>query len=152
MRSLKSWLKKQGWKRFFKTYGLKKAVDIAIKYKKQAKAVGKKVSLPKEVVLAILFRELICYDIIDDVGNSWVMNYFYYTEQQERYQKASWRERPFIDARPSGVMVDDCSNGLGQIFCSTAIKSNNYAIGKHLLSGKTYKWSNWKHRKKFGLS
>lgn len=76
------------------------------------------------------------------------MNYFYYMEQQERYQKFSWRERLFIDIRPHGVMVDDCSTGLEQIFCSTAIKSNNYAIGKHLLSGKTYKWSNWKHRKK----
>lgn len=140
--------KEQGWKRNFKKYSPEKCVDVALKYEKQAETVSKKVNLPKEYVLAILFRELVCYDLTDDAGDIAVMNYFYHQTQLEMYKKAKWHQKLFMDIKAPIPMREDCSTGLGQIFCNTAIKSNNYAVNEGLLSGKNYKLSNWKHRKK----
>lgn len=102
-------MKEQSWKRNFKKYSPEKYVDMALKYEKQAETIGKKVSLPKEYVLAILFRELVCYNLRDDVGDIAVMNYFNHQAQLERYQKAKWYQNPFINISAPIPMREDCS-------------------------------------------
>ncbi|PEY35752.1 hypothetical protein CN354_15135 [Bacillus cereus] len=124
------------------------AIDIIVKYDKLLTNVSQIYSMRKAMIQSVLFRELFCYGVDDQIGDGLVKTYFEFKEDYEKWEKLPDAVK-IITPPPvaSPVMKEDSSTGLGQIFAATAIDSINYAVTIKLISDKTYETSNWKDRK-----
>lgn len=127
---------------------VKDCVNIVLQYDAVITNVSKVMNMPKELVQSVLFRELACLKLDDDIADNMVINYYSYQEELEIYMKMSWYKQLFI-GMPSTTapMKTDSSTGLGQIFAKTAILANNYLYSRKIIGGQKYNYKDWKSRK-----
>lgn len=138
-----------GAKKYLASRSVKKSVDIVLQYDAIITNTSRVLNMPKEMVQAVLFRELACLKFDDDIADVAVTNYYAYKAQLEMYMNKSWYQQ--ILMTPPKVpfpMRKDCSTGLGQIFAKTAILTNNYLYVRKIIGGQKYNYQDWKARKK----
>ena len=137
--------KKGKVKEFAGGYSPNKAINIILKYDNYIDDVSKGYGVNKALIQSLLFRELICYDALDVAADKAVMEYFSYKQRLEDYKKTKWYIQILTGApTPNGMMREDCSTGLGQIFARTAIGAINYGITNKKLM---FDADNWKVRR-----
>ncbi len=138
-----------GVKKYFASRTVKKSVDIVLQYDAIITNTSRVLNMPKEMVQAVLFRELACLDIRDGSGDSLVMQYYTYLEQLEKYMNLSWQKQLMVKIPIAPLYIKkDSSTGLGQIFAKTAILANNYLYARKIIGGQKYNYQNWKSRRK----
>lgn len=128
-------------------YSTEECMDIIYKYDEWITELSNKYLLPKAAIQTILLRELRCYDIRDDIADGFVVEQYAYLHNVELYNNSEWwlqlimgyPEMPF-------PYKEDSSVGYGQIFASTAINANNWAVTNRIISGYQYDYNNWKER------
>jgi hypothetical protein len=96
------------------------AVDIILSYDDIIDEVSSQLKIQKEMIQAILYRELICYGL-DDVAKDLVVRQ-YYMSRKINLPGTAYDMYNFMDLDDE---VKDSSTGIGQIFASTAIKAEN---------------------------
>ncbi|OMF30082.1 hypothetical protein BK133_17095 [Paenibacillus sp. FSL H8-0548] len=102
-------------------------------------------SIRKAMIQAVLYRELCFEGAEDTVVDSLVVSYYSYKLSLESWENLPLALKLITPAPtfPIGAR-DDCSTGHGQIFASTAIDSNNYAVQNGIISGQLYDATDWK--------
>lgn len=144
--SLKQQVKEDlGNKAVTKKYSTNEAIDKILKYDKTISSASASWGVNKALIQALLLRELTCYNVLDDVADAAVMNYYVYKQQLEDYMKMDWLRQVLVGT-PTPVLPqrEDSSTGLGQIFAKTGMSARNYCLTK---SEKKFSYSNWKERR-----
>lgn len=138
-----------GSKKYFASRSIKKSVDIVLQYDAIITNTARVLNMPKEMVQAVLFRELACLNIRDSAGDVLVMQYYTYLEQLEYYMSLSWKKQLMVTMPIAPLYIKkDSSTGLGQIFAKTAILANNYLYARKIIGGQKYNYQDWKSRRK----
>lgn len=134
--------KEKGWKAKVRKYKVSEAVDIVLKYDSEISKAAKKYKVKKEVIQAVLARELICIWAQDAVADSAVMNYYHNQREIEYYMSLKWWQQLFY-GQPNCLYPqrEDSSTGIGQMYAKTSINATNY------LGETNIDYANWKKRK-----
>ena len=111
-------------------YTVNEALNIILDYDSVITDYCNEYRIPKEFVQSVLFREIWCYSITDDVADNLVKEYY------------AWKRGE--STIPPIVQHSDSSTGLGQIFASTAIDALNHADEREFIMLDTqYDSSDW---------
>ena len=108
---------------------VEESLDIIFEYDELITAYCNTYRIPKEFVQSVLFRELWCYNVLDDIADASVFAYY------------EWKR----GMMPRQDLVrEDCSTGLAQIFAGTAIKALNNAKRRGLIRlEEEYETESW---------
>ena len=122
-------------------YSTKDCLDILYKYDELITDISNKYLIPKASIQTILLRELRCYDVRDDLADSFVVQQFSYLYLVEKYNESEWYQQ-LIMGYPSVPIPyrEDSSVGYGQIFARTAINALNW------YNNSTYDYDDWHTR------
>ena len=130
-------------------YSTDESIDIVLKYDKKISEVSEQLGVPKAMIQAILFKEIRMQDARDTLADSFVIEYYDYKHELERYNElSSWQKLFYPVPIPSNMMREDSSTGLGQIFASTAIAAYNEGIKRGYILGQRIDYNNWHQREK----
>ena len=130
-------------------YSTDESIDIVLKYDKKISEVSEQLGVPKAMIQAILFKEIRMQDARDTLADSFVIEYYDYKHELERYNElSSWQKLFYPVPIPSNMMREDSSTGLGQIFASTAIAAYNEGIKRGYILGQRIDYDNWHQREK----
>lgn len=122
-------------------------VDIIYYYDDIITDVSNKYMIPKAAIQSVLLREIKCFWLQDDVADSAVLSYYAYQYQVEYYNSLGLLQQLFMGYPEYPLLAkEDASTGYGQIFASTAINANNWAIDEGIISGCTYDYDDWHQR------
>ena len=135
--------KEKGLKAYGRTYTVSEAVDIVLKYDSEISKAAKEYKVKKEVIQAVLIREIIChFKLQDEISDMAVENYYYNQQEREHYISMKWWQQ-LLYGMPNYIYPqrEDSSTGLGQIYAKTAIGATNY-LGETKIN-----YDNWKERK-----
>ena len=110
------------------------ALDIIKQYDDKIIETSNSLLMPKEYVQAVLFRELMWIDPLDDYADYCVEATYAYLHQVEQYNKSAWYVQMFTQYPDCPIPYkEDSSTGLGQIFAETCIKANNILIENEII-------------------
>ncbi len=122
-------------------------IDIIYDYDNVITELSNKYMIPKAAIQAVLLRELKCFWVQDDFADSFVLSYYAYQYQVEYYNNLELWQQMLIQYPEYPIMSrEDSSTGYGQIFASTAINANNWAIEEGIISGDKYDYDDWHQR------
>lgn len=103
--------------------------------------ISNKYLIPKTAIQTVLLRELRCYDVRDDIADTFVIQQFYYLNQVEIYENSEWYQQLIMGYPKMPIPYrEDSSVGYGQIFASTAINASNW------YKNTNYDYSDWHDR------
>ena len=122
-------------------YSTQDCLDILYKYDELITDISNKYLIPKASIQTILLRELRCYDVLDDIADSFVVQQFAYWYLVDVYRESEWYQQ-LIMGYPSMPIPykEDSSVGYGQIFARTAINALNW------YNNSTYDYNDWHTR------
>jgi hypothetical protein len=124
------------------------AIDIVLKYDATISDVSAELGVPKALIQAVLFKELRMKDIRDVAADSMVSEYYRYMNGLVMYSELSLWQKMVIGPPQPGLMNEDSSTGLGQIFASTAIEAHNAGIKRGDMRGELIDYNDWRQREK----
>ena len=119
-------------------------VDIILNYDSTITTYCNHYQVPKQFVQTLLLRELWCVDSTDTLADDAVKAYFRWKEECEAWGKLSTFQQmitPYPEA--PGLMREDSSTGIGQMFAWVAIEANNLARSKGLIGTRAYDKNDW---------
>lgn len=128
-------------------YSTEDCLDILYKYDELITDVSNKYLIPKASIQTILLRELRCYDVMDDLVDSFVVQQFSYWYLVEKYNESEWYQQLLMGYPSMPIPYrEDSSVGYGQIFAETAIDALNWY--KHITygNGNEYDYNDWHTR------
>ena len=139
-----SWVKQNKNVGFYST---QECIDILYKYDELITNLSNQYLLSKAAIQTILLRELRCLDILDSLADSIVCEQFAYLYMVDVYHNSSLAQQIIMGYPEMPIIYrEDSSTGYGQIFASTAIDANNWAVNNGIIGGKIYDYNNWKER------
>jgi hypothetical protein len=119
------------------------SIDIILDHDKEITEASEKYNVPKEVIQAVMLKELRMKDGLDVVSDTSVDNYFAYQRAMENYSNLpAWQKAITPVPQPSLPMKEDSSTGPGQIFIKTVIEAEKEVNENEIDS------SDWKEREK----
>lgn len=126
-------------------YSVEETIDLVLKYDSEISAVSKQYGIKKEMIQAIIVREVMCKNALDIVADVAVENYYHNKTELEYYMSLSWWQQVLYGS-PKYIypQKEDASTGIGEIFAKTAILAREYNLKP---GQKHYYYSNWKQRK-----
>jgi len=129
-------------------YSTSESIDIVLKHDRIISEASNRLSVQKELIQTVLFKEIRMYDTRDVAADSFVMNYFSWKEEMELYMESPWYIKLLVEAPKQPFPASqDSSTGLGQIFAKTAINAHNAAIDRGDIEGQKLNWDDWRERK-----
>ena len=130
-------------------YSTDECIDIVLKYDETISKVSRELGVPKAMIQAILFKELRMKDALDDLADSAVLEYYRFNHAVEDYMDfPSWKKILVGPPKPEGLMKEDSSTGLGQIFARTAINAYNKGVEIGYVTGDSIDYNDWHQREK----
>lgn len=130
-------------------YSTNEAIDIVLKYDGEITKVCNELGVPKAMTQAILFKEIRMKDARDVLADSFVMEYYRYNHEVERFFDLPLWQQILVGApKLNSPMREDSSTGLGQIFAKTAINAYNAAIQREDIIGQEIDYNDWHQREK----
>mgnify|MGYP001077220445 CR=1 FL=1 len=138
------------WKRLLVQYpynSVSDCIDILYQYDELITDLSNTYFLPKAAIQSVLLRELKCYWGQDDVADSMVISYYTYQHcLEDYYDMALWQQLLIGPPEYPLLSKEDSSTGYGQIFASTAINANNWAVDEGIISRDKYDYDDWHQR------
>ncbi|SDZ11225.1 Peptidoglycan-binding (PGRP) domain of peptidoglycan hydrolases-containing protein [Evansella caseinilytica] len=122
--------------------GREAAVQIVLDNDSLITELSHKYNIKKAFIQTALGWEAALEGWLDDIPkDTVVIATYHYFEALEAWENAPIKGEP---PTPPILMAEDSSTGPAQIFASTAIKANNWAVNNGIISGRTYDLNKWK--------
>lgn len=135
------------------THKTSECIDIVLKYDETITYYCNRFAVSKELVQTILLRELWTLSAQDTATDAMVRTYFNYKCSYEDWENLPTVVRMLTSPpQPAGIMLEDCSTGIGQMYAYVAINAHNLAIDNRLISGNKYNSDDWHHIYEFWCS
>ena len=115
-------------------------IDTVLKYDNYITELCNDFAMPKAMIQTILFRELWCFNSLDIVADTGVINYNVWEKRFNEWLNMSPIEKLLFPNPPQldPIAKEDCSTGIAQIFAATAINAYNNAIDRQIITGTKY--------------
>ncbi len=108
------------------------SISIVLQHDEMIKEASKKYNVPRQMIQAVLFKELRMIDFRDDISDKFVDNCFIINRNLSESQSIDFVEKFIIHVTDT----TGSSTGIGQIFPETAIKAHNWYMENYKNSNK----------------
>ncbi len=126
-------------------YSTQDCLDIIYSYDELITNLSNEYLLPKAAIQTVLFRELRCYDALDELGNLLVEEWYLYLHSVDEYNNLSALEKVLCkEPSPPYICREDSSVGYGQIIARTGISAHDWGVRHSFINGEQYNIEDWK--------